>query len=305
MVSRQVSPRQALRAIRTALKYPAERRVRASKGATAAARSLYFGISRTPSTVTIEHCLDIEREFGVQSSYFFTVGPRHPDDCIYALDDPCRFQRGRRTVSAVIRSIANEGFDVGLHGSFLSATTEGLLFEEKAALERVLAHPVQTIRQHYLNFDPGITPRLQDAAELKADCSLGFNRNLGFRAGTSLPFRMFDFERERPFRILEVPLIIQEAALLRPDSLQLDVGLAKDVMRQLYAEIEEVGGLVTVLFHPHSLLDTRYRELYRFVIEHSLERKAWVTSLVALADWWHARESRLDLAPKEGHVPSC
>jgi hypothetical protein len=304
MVSRQVSPRQALRAIRTAVSYPAGRRTRASKGATAAARSLYFGISRAPSTRTIEQCLEVERAFAVKSSYFFTVGPTHPDDCIYALDDPCRFQRKRGPVAAVIRSIANEGFDVGLHGSFLSASTQGLLSEEKAALECVLDRPVQTIRQHYLNFDPRITPRLQDAAGLRADCSLGFNRNLGFRAGTSLPFRMFDFERERPFRILEMPLIIQEAALLRHDSLQLDVGLSKHVMRQLYAEIEEVGGLVTVLFHPHSLLDPRYLELYRFVIEHSLARKAWVTSLAAVTDWWHARESRLDRAPREDDVSS-
>jgi hypothetical protein len=258
---------------------------------------MYFGLARTPSTApTIERCLEIEQEFDVKSSYFFTVAPGHPDDCAYTLNDRCRFRGERQTVSAVIRSIGNEGFDVGLHGSFLSATAEGLLSQEKAALEDASQKPVQTIRQHYLNFDPRITPRLQDAAGLRADCSLGFNRNLGFRAGTSLPFRMFDFERSAPFRVLEMPLVIQEAALLRDDSLQLNVALAKEVVRQLYAEIETVNGVAMVLFHPHSLLDSRYRELYRFVIEHSLERAAWVTSLAVLSDWWHSREARLALS---------
>jgi hypothetical protein len=276
------------------MRYPASRRERGLKAAAAAARSAYFGLSRTPSTAeTIEQCVEIEREFDVTSSYFFTVGPGHPDDCAYTLNDRCQFRGERHTVGAVIRWMANQGFDAGLHGSFLSASVDGLLVQEKAALEAASQHPVQTIRQHYLNFDPRITPRLQDAAGLRADCSLGFNRNLGFRAGTSLPFRMFDFERGAPFGILEMPLIIQEAALLRDDSLQLDVELAKQIIRQLYEEIEAVNGVVTVLFHPHSLLDSRYRELYRFVIEHSLEREAWVTSLASLSDWWHAREARL------------
>jgi len=299
MVSRQVSPRQALRSIRTAVRYPASRRARGLKAATAAARSIHFGLSRTPSTAaTIEQCLEIEQEFDVKSSYFFTVAPEHPDDCAYTLNDRCRFWGERQTVAAVLRSIANEGYDVGLHGSFLSASVEGLLSQEKEALQTASQRPVKTIRQHYLNFDPRITPRLQDAAGLGADCSLGFNRNLGFRAGTSLPFRMFDFERNAPFRILEMPLIIQEAALLRNNSLKLDVDLARRVMGQLYAKIEAVSGAVTVLFHPHSLLDPRYRELYRFVIEYSLERGAWVTSLATLADWWQSRESRLAQDPR-------
>jgi hypothetical protein len=294
MISRQASPRQALRSIRTAFRYPNGPRARALKVGRAATRSIYFGISQVPSAAaTIEQCTEVEREFGVHSSYFFTVAPTHPEDCVYTLNDVCRFQSERRTVAAVIRSIANEGFDVGLHGSYLSASVEGLLSEEKAALETATGRPVQTIRQHYLNFDPRVTPRLQDAADLKADCSLGFNRNVGFRAGTSLPFRVFDFERNAPFRILEMPLIIQEAALLKSNSLELDVDLAKRVMCQLYASIEAVGGAVNVLFHPHSLLDPRYRELYRFVIEYSLARGAWVTSLATLADWWQSRESRL------------
>lgn len=294
MISRQVSPRQALRSIRTAFGYHNGHRARALKVGTAAARSIYFGMSRAPSAAaTIERCIELELELGVKSSYFFTVAPVHPEDCVYTLNDVCRFQNERRTVAAVIRSIANEGFDVGLHGSYLSASVEELLLEEKAALETATDHPVRTIRQHHLNFDPRVTPRLQDAADLKADCSLGFNRNLGFRAGTSLPFRMFNFERNAPFRVLEVPLIIQEAALLRSNSLKLDVDLARRVMRQLYAKIEAVSGAVTVLFHPHSLLDARYRELYRFVIEYSLARGAWVTSLATAADWWHSRELRL------------
>jgi hypothetical protein len=304
MVSRQVSPRQALRGIRTAFKHDDNGyRSRALRVGKAAGRSIYFGLSRLPSAAaTLEKCVEMELELGVRSSYFFTVAPIHPDDCVYTLNDACSFQNRRRTVAAVARSFADEGFDVGLHGSYLSATAEGFLAREKAALEGATGHDVLTIRQHYLNFDPRVTPRLQDTANLRADCTLGFNRNLGFRAGTSLPFRLFDFESDTSCRVLEVPLIIQEAALLRRNSLALDVDLAKKVVRQLCDTIEAVNGVVTVLFHPHSLLDLRYRELYRFVIEYCLARGAWITSLTAVSNWWHARESRLGLVGEKNDV---
>jgi hypothetical protein len=247
------------------------------------------------AAATLEKCVEMELELGVRSSYFFTVAPIHPEDCVYTLNDACSFKNSRRTVAAVARSFVDEGFDVGLHGSYLSATAKGFLAREKAALEGATGHDVLTTRQHYLNFDPRITPRLQDAANLRADCTLGFNRNLGFRAGTSLPFKLFDFGSNTSYQVLEVPLIIQEAALLRGNSLALDVDLAKEVMRQLCSAIERVNGVVTVLFHPHSLLDLRYRDLYQFVIEHCLARGAWVTSLAAVSDWWQTRESRLAL----------
>ena len=40
-------------------------------------------------------------------------------------------------------------------------------------------------------------PQLQEAAGLRADSSLGYNRTVGFRAGTSLPFRQFDVSAGR------------------------------------------------------------------------------------------------------------
>ena len=296
MLSRQVSLPQAVRSVRAAFGgvRGSKNDGRAYRVAKALGRSIYYGISRVPSTEgTIERCIEIEREFGVKSSYFFTVSPLHPYDCVYTVRDACRFRNERKTVASVIRAVAAEGFDVGLHGSYLSARSDGFLRDEKRALEDAAGQAVQTIRQHYLNFDPAITPRLQDAADFRADSTLGFNRNVGFRAGTSLPFRMFDFQAGSAFRILQVPLIIQEASLLETDALELDLELAQRVIRQLYAAVEAVGGAVTVLFHPHTLLDPRYQELYRFAIGYGLEREAWLTSLAETSDWWHSRETQL------------
>jgi hypothetical protein len=159
--------------------------------------------------------------------------------------------------------------------------------------------PVTTIRQHYLHFDVRVTPRLHERSGFSADTTLGFNRNVGFRAGTSMPFRLFDFESASPIDVIEVPLVIQEAALLATNSLELDEALAKDVVSQLLDEIASVGGVATLLFHPHSLLNPSFVTLYRFSIEHALDRGAWVTSLAQIAEWWRSRELRLTDVPLE------
>jgi hypothetical protein len=297
MISRHESPAQAARALRIAISTPPGNRDRARDRALRAARSVgrsaHFGISRLPSaSESLGRCIEVGREYGVASSYFFTVYPPRPApvDCAYKLGDACALLGARATVADVARRICAEGSDVGLHASYLSALDAGLLAQEKATLEQAVGQPVETVRQHYLHFDARITPLVQQRAGFVADTTLGFNRNIGFRAGTSMPFRPFDFKSGAPLTIIEVPLVIQEAPLLRANALELDAELGKRAIRQLLDAVEAVGGAATILFHPHSLIESPHLELYRFTIEYGLERGAWLTSVARIAEWWRARE---------------
>jgi hypothetical protein len=201
-----------------------------------------------------------------------------------------------------MRWLAREGWDVGLHGSYLSAVEPELLAQEKATLEEAVGRPVTTVRQHYLHFDVRTTPLLQQQAGLAADSTLGFNRSIGFRSGTSLPFRLFDFSTDAPVNVLEVPLVIQESPLLASNALELDVHLAKRTIAQLFERIADVGGVATILFHPHSLRDPGFVSLYRYAIECGIDLGAWIASLAEIVEWWQRREERLLLS--QASVPA-
>jgi hypothetical protein len=164
---------------------------------------------------------------------------------------------------------------------------------EKAALEAAAGVPIRSTRQHYLHWRIDTTPQLQEQVGLRADSTLGFNRNVGFRAGSSLPFYWFDLLAQSRRDVLEVPLIIQEAALMGRNALDLNLELAKEIIEQMMQAVQRVGGVLTLLFHPHSLLSTDYVALFRWSIEQSLSRGAWVTSLGDIERWWRAREARL------------
>jgi len=304
MVSRQQSPAQVVRGVRAALsRLGAQadgRGTRWTQAARAVGRGLFFGLSRIPSTAeTLERCAAVEKEAHVPASYFFHVRPVarvSPYDCLYDLEDPVRFRGARRLVREVVRELSDEGFDIGLHGSYHSAFSGEVLAAERTALERATARPVTSTRQHYLHWDARFTPRAQEAAGLQTDSTLGFNRNVGFRAGTSLPFYLFDLATRTRTEVLEVPLIIQEGPLLAANGLELDRQQAIEVVRMLLDRVAEVGGVATLLFHPHSLLNPDHLALYRWTIEYGRSKGAWFTTLRDLGNWWREREARLGLA---------
>lgn len=302
MVSRQATPRQITRAVRLGLGARGYRsqheRVWAAR---ALARAARFRLAHVPScTETLERCLAIEEDAGAVASYFFTVYPParpSPYDCVYAFSDECLFRGQRRSVRDVVRAVAEDGFDVGLHGGYHTAHDVSALAAEKDALEAAAGCEVTTTRQHYLHWDVRTTPILHEAVGLRADSTLGFNRNVGFRAGTSLPFRLWNSDAMRTLDVVEVPLVLQDGALLGADGLHLGPAEAEGIIERILASVAAVSGVVTILVHPHLLVRDDVADLYRGAIEQALGAGAWVTSLREIDRWWRSREQRL----LEGH----
>lgn len=300
LVSNRSTPRQVARYARAGLA-----RTDAATGAQVGrfarppvrvARSLR-SLARVPSTrETLERSVALEAERGAVASYLFTVPPsvgRSRYDCVYAPDDVCLFRDRPQRIAAVMRTLADEGFDVGLHGSYQGAVRPGALAAERAELERATGLRIATTRQHFLRWDVRWTPVLQAEAGLQIDSSLGFNRNVGFRAGTSLPFRHFDAARHRALGLLEVPLVLQDSALLGPIGLGLDLPLARDVVRRVFDATVAAGGVVTLLFHPDKLAQADWLALYEWVLDLAVAQGGWLTSLAALGEWWRGREATI------------
>jgi hypothetical protein len=298
LISAAQTPRQALRHARAGLSGSGA--VRFARPPVRLLRSARSGVARAPSSADVlDASTAVERNAGVVGSYLFAAPPGGPAsrfDITYAPGDTCAFRGRRTTVAGVMRTLAEEGFDVGLHGSYGAARTPGALAAERERLERATGLGIRTTRQHFLHWHAPETPALQEQAGLRVDSSAGFNRNAGFRAGTSLPFRVFDVRAQAPLRLLEVPLVVQDGALLAPYGLELDLELALLAVEQFVDEAAAAGGIVTFLFHPNNLLAADHRALYERTVALVVERGAWVASLAQVGDWWSAREARLGLA---------
>jgi len=296
LVAEQVTPRQAFRSMRLSLLGAGgstqERVVRLARPGVRAARALHHGLARAPAADALERCVEIERSSGVTATYFFTVypgGKGHRYDCTYDFGDSCRFAGARTTVADVVRQLDSEGFEIGLHGSYNSALDGDCLGEEKRELERATGLTATSVRQHFLHWDARTTPMLHARAGFSSDSTLGFNRNVGLRAGTSLPFRWFDSRHDASLDLVELPVLAADAPLLREDALELDVRLARTTLRELLDRVADVNGVATLVFHPNNFDGPDHVELLRSVIDYGVERGAWFASVRDLDAWYRKR----------------
>ena len=254
-------------------------------------RSLYYATQERPryhlGTVfsssnpywQFEEIMDLEADLGVRSAFYFLneqhlLADRPPSEWL----SPSNWVQhlGRYDVTAdelvdVVRELDAGGWEVGLHGSYHSATDRERLREEKATLEELLERPVTGGRQHHLRLTVPETWRHHRAIGLEYDASLGSSTECGFHEGYH-PLRPFDDE------FVVFPLTIMDQALPDPGA---NFDAARRTCERLLLEAANHDAVMTVLWHPRFFNEREYpgyRGLYRWLVERALELGAWVGS---------------------------
>ena len=239
-----------------------------------------------------EHWLKVEKEFGARSTFFFWPGwsavkKRHFTDCTYELHDSVVFDNQRCSVAEMIREIDRQGWEIGLHPSWYSFDDADELKRQKQAIENVLGHEIVSIRQHYLHYDIRVTPAVHANAGFKYDSTLGFNDNVGFRFGTCYPWPLYDLQTEKELSILEIPLIIQDGALLDTlKGLRLDKDTAIEYVHQITKAVEGAGGVLTFLWHPHAILKPDWWQLYIDILNYVQRKNPWFATVKEIGECW-------------------
>ena len=233
--------------------------------------------------------VEIEAKYGFRSTFFVfptRVRQRHIIDNVYRWDDRTTYRGEMATVREIVRDLHQRGWEIGLHGSYLSPLDADLLAEQKDDVEQALGAPIVSSRQHNLHFDVMKTPAILERAGLQVDSTLGSNRDIGVRTGTSYPSRMWDWGTQRWLGLVEIPLVIHDGAMLRPDNLDLDLESAFRVCRQLIDRVAETRGVITLLWHPDKAALPVWWELYARLLEYIHQQNGWGASTRQVHEWW-------------------
>ena len=151
-----------------------------------------------------------------------------------------------------LERLQEQGCELGLHGSYGTATNFSLLFRE---LDSSPGSAVKGLRFHYLSWEPRQTPTTVAAATdgLAAspayDSTLGFAEHFGFRHSYCLPFYPFAFGQGEAADFLELPLNVMDATLYHPRYLQLASEQILPALVPMLTEIQRFGGVASVLWH--------------------------------------------------------
>ncbi len=245
-------------------------------------------IHRSKTTQQYERWIKLEDQFGFKSTFYFfpsLVTKRHYWDCFYSFDNRIRFDGKDMTVTDMARNIDQAGWEIGLHSSYYSATNLDLLLAQKKHTEDLLKKEIVSVRQHYLHYDAAKTPNIHAEAGFKTDSTQGYNRTVGFRAGTAFPYPCWDNNLNQGLPIIEIPLHIMDVSLFRPDTLNYNEDLAIRHCMLLMDEVEKVGGCLTLNWHPNLVVPPVWWNVYKVILEEAHYRNAWGCGAKDIYEW--------------------
>jgi hypothetical protein len=212
----------------------------AVREATALAAAPVHRVRGTDPNWRFDEIVGEERRRGASGSTFFVLAAHHdPHDGA----SPETYDELR---PRLVETLHASGAEIGLHGSYTAADDPAQLADEKAKLE-ALTGPVTGHRFHYLRVDPH---RNLVQQPFRYDTTLGFPDALGFRAGIARPFRPWDFDRDAPSEVLEIPLAAMDATLAEERYLGLSARRAAPRLNALLDWAEANGGAFAILWHP-------------------------------------------------------
>jgi hypothetical protein len=243
----------------------------------------------TAATRHIDTWLTLESRLGFRSTFLVfppEVTARHPWDCNYDVREAVPTITGARVLAAILRDAVADGWEVGLHGSYHSAADARLLRSQREQIEDAVQVPVTSTRQHYLHYDPERTPECQAQAGLLTDSTQGFNRGVGFRAGTAFPYFAFGPTNAERTAVLEIPMHLMDSALFGQEALAYDVDTAIAHGVQLLSAVEAVGGVLTLNWHTDYVANDREWAVWTTLLEEAAHRNAWGTTMDAVRRHW-------------------
>ncbi len=153
--------------------------------------------------------IKIEEDFGVRSTFFIldeTLPFKLFDKKNWQLSVG-RYKISNKKLQETIKHLDKNGWEIGVHGSYLSYQDESLLKKEKQNIENIVGHEIIGTRQHYLNWDENTWNR-QKACGFKYDSTWGLTEGIGLRENKILPFKPFDdYFTEIPLMVMDIPFM--------------------------------------------------------------------------------------------------
>ncbi|HEX9740938.1 MAG TPA: hypothetical protein VGA29_09185 [Ignavibacteriaceae bacterium] len=214
-----------------------------------------------PPWMDFDRIMKIDDVYDVKATFFWLVNKGRGNSPLndaeiknadYDINDP--------RLTRWFKKIKNRGFEHGLHKSASNIP----LKEELGKL------PMSVVanRNHYLLIRiPEHYDQIEQAG-LKIDCSLGFPTEMGFRNGFSLPFTPYNFQENRPYGFVEVPLNIMDTTF------RFHLGIQpSEAKKQIinFLDKHKTNAVISLVWHNISFSEINYPdwlELYKYILAY-------------------------------------
>ncbi len=224
-------------------------------------RSFLTKISGKEPYWNFDELIELESKYNSRSTFFFLNESRRELSANFM----GRYDITSDRIRNIIKKLDQEGFEIGLHGSFDSYNNLNLLKKEKEILESIVGHPVISTRQHHLNFQKEVTWKIQNGIGIKYDSTLGYSNQVG----KELFFRTSE-------GLIEIPITIM-------DTVEMDENVYKQCCEQA-----DNGGVVMINFHQCHFNKIEYPknvDIYIRLLDKAKKDGAWIARVKDVGEW--------------------
>lgn len=195
----------------------------------------------------IRHLVTLSLNRGLQPAVYWKGNPRVGQKKHYDPHHP--------KVRAMISWLQKNNIELGVHPGYDTFRSPEKLRKEVTKIRELIGVQPMGGRQDYLRWAPESWLDWENCG-LAYDSTVGYADQIGFRAGTCVPYRPWQFKLNREARLLEVPLLIMDCTLtwymrLTPEQI---VSAVSDFI----ARCRAVGGTFTLLWHNDTMIDPEF-----------------------------------------------
>ena len=142
----------------------------------------------------------------VDRKIYFLSGGKTKYENFFKVNDP--------KCTPIFKLCVKNQYELGIHPSYMSGQDATMIQNEKSTLEQNINQKVAHSRQHFLRYHIKETSKILEKIGISSDSSLGYRNKTGFRCGTGFPYKLYNFDSERPFDFVEIPLIVMDMAVI-------------------------------------------------------------------------------------------
>jgi len=206
----------------------------------------------TTYAMLLRKLVDLSVEHGLDAAVYWKAAAPGPQEAGYDL-------RHKR-IRSLVEALRVQGIEMGVHPSYNTFESLERLQVEVSAVRELLGEHKIGGRQDFLRWNPEAWVHW-DELGLAYDATVGFADHIGFRAGTSYPYRPWLLSKGREAHLLEIPLMAMDSTAQGYMKLS-----PEDAFRELLDCVRRcrtVGGVFSLLWHNTRLVGRGYPAVYR------------------------------------------
>ncbi len=204
------------------------------------AKKVYGGNEKDPFD-TFDYLMNESEKAGCVSEFYFIPAHAGTYDFQYHFDDSI--------VTDTLKSIIKRGHKVGMHAGYNVMKNPSVFISELKRIKNIVPD-IQSNRNHYLRFKVPEVWQVMADNQLNLSSNMGFSNKAGFRSSCCYSYPVFNFHTRKTLDVIEQPIIMMEAALVKEKS-NPDDFFAEAI--SLADEVKKFNGEYVFLWHNSNL----------------------------------------------------